>query len=82
MTPCHDIDPNCRQCPLGSNGSPMPAAGGPPSYCCNAFAVSCLNGRVATISLNSTGVVLSQLPPQVNQLAWLQRLGESCLCEA
>lgn len=82
-TPCHDIDPNCQLCALGAQcGASAPAGTGPPSFYCNAFGVGCRDGRVANISLGFTGVVLSQLPSQVNQLSRLQALGELIAYEA
>jgi hypothetical protein len=76
-TPCHSIDPNCQPCTtLELCGTPVAGAVAPPSFYCSAWGISCRNGRVAGIALNQSGLVLGQLPPQLNQLAWLQTLGE------
>lgn len=74
-TPCHEIDPSCLPCPLGQCGSPAPAGTGPPRFYCNTFGVSCQDGRVSNISLGYPGLVFSQLPPQINQLARLREIG-------
>lgn len=80
MSPCHDIDPNCQLCPWALPslcGTQLPSVvGGPPSFYCNVVAVSCRDGRVTNISLDSSGLVLSSLPAGFSQLPWLQQLGE------
>jgi hypothetical protein len=76
-SPCHSIDPNCQLCTsLELCGTLVAGATAPPSYYCSSWGISCRNGRVLGIALNQTGLVLSQLPAQLNQLAWLQTLGE------
>jgi hypothetical protein len=75
-TPCHDIDPGCIQCTLPNVcGAQVPVNGtGPPKFFCYAAFVGCRHGRVTNISL--AGVVLRELPAQVNRLSWLQELGK------
>jgi hypothetical protein len=74
-TPCHQVDPNCQRCPApGVCGTVVPNATAPVRYYCNAFGITCENGRVASITFG--GLVVSQLPPPINQLAWLRELGE------
>lgn len=76
-TPCHQVDPNCQPCPApGVCGTLVPNANAavPARYYCNTFGITCENGRVASIVF--AGLVASQLPTQINQLAWLRELGE------
>jgi hypothetical protein len=47
---------------------------GPPRFFCYAAFASCQSGRVTNISL--AGVVLQELPVQINRLSWLQELGK------
>ena len=76
-TPCHSIDPNCQPCPaVDACGAQVAGTAAPPSYYCSAWGVSCHNGRITAISPNITGLVFRQLPPQLNQLTWLQTIGE------
>lgn len=80
-TPCHDIDPNCLACPLaaaatGGCASPIVGPGGRPSYFCNAAALGCIDGRVVSVNISHAGLVLSQLPAEVSQMAQLRHLGE------
>lgn len=78
LTPCHDLDPACLSCSVAncSLGGIFPGATPLPAYYCNAATVACKDGRVVNISLSGyTGLVLSQLPTEVNQLGRLQELG-------
>lgn len=76
LTPCHDVDPSCMSCVNASLcGARLLLGAGPARHYCNVFGVSCLAGRVANISL--AGLVLQDLPAQINQLALLQELGEA-----
>jgi hypothetical protein len=77
LTPCHDVDPSCLPCVNASLCGAqvlLPGAGTVRHYC-NAFSVSCMAGRVANISF--AGLTMQDLPTQINQLAWLQELGEA-----
>lgn len=76
LTPCHDVDPSCMPCVNASLcGTQLLLGAGPARHYCHAFGVSCLAGRVTNISL--AGLVFQDLPAQINQLAWLQELGEA-----
>lgn len=93
ITPCHDVDPNCKLCPwelpqttcgtqaLASNAtanstSNATSSMGPPHFYCKAYGVACTDGRVTTLNISYTGLVLSQLPAGLAQLSKLQELRE------
>jgi hypothetical protein len=77
--PCHDYLPNCTTCNMaaaaGTCGSAAPSSGLAPARYCNWKLVSCRDGRVERLRLDSGAAVLTSLPPLLNKLDKLRSLG-------